>query len=86
VSGLPAIRYLGAASDLRNRAARHDLLAYATEKVSAIRGGTVIGPAQNKAGVLSFTRENGWHASHDIGTIRDHEGISVRTDTTVRIT
>lgn len=55
----------------------HELLAYATEKVSAIPGVKLIGTAKNKAGVLSFVME-GIHP-HDIGTILDHEGIAIRT-------
>jgi cysteine desulfurase/selenocysteine lyase len=55
----------------------HELLAYATEKVSAIPGVKLIGTAKNKAGVLSFVMD-GIHP-HDIGTILDHEGIAIRT-------
>ena len=55
----------------------HELLSYATEKVSAIPGVKLIGTAKNKAGVLSFVME-GIHP-HDIGTILDHEGIAIRT-------
>jgi cysteine desulfurase / selenocysteine lyase len=55
----------------------HELLAYATEKVSAIPGVKLIGTAKNKAGVLSFVMD-GVHP-HDIGTILDHEGIAIRT-------
>jgi cysteine desulfurase/selenocysteine lyase len=55
----------------------HELLAYATEKVSVIPGVKLIGTARNKAGVLSFVME-GIHP-HDIGTILDHEGIAIRT-------
>jgi cysteine desulfurase/selenocysteine lyase len=55
----------------------HDLLAYATEAVSAIPGVRVIGTAKEKAGVLSFVIE-GVHP-HDIGTILDQEGIAIRT-------
>ena len=54
-----------------------DLLAYATSAVSAIPGITLIGTAQQKAGVLSFVMD-GIHP-HDIGTILDQEGIAVRT-------
>jgi cysteine desulfurase/selenocysteine lyase len=54
-----------------------DLLAYATEKLSAIPGVRLIGTAKNKASVLSFVME-GIHP-HDIGTILDQEGIAVRT-------
>jgi len=55
----------------------HDLLSYATEKVSAIPGVDLIGTAREKAGVLSFVIE-GVHP-HDIGTILDQEGIAIRT-------
>ncbi len=55
----------------------HDLLAYATQQVEAIRGVSIVGTAKEKAGVLSFTID-GIHP-HDIGTILDSEGIAVRT-------
>jgi cysteine desulfurase / selenocysteine lyase len=55
----------------------HELLAYATEKVSVIPGVTLVGTAREKAGVLSFVME-GVHP-HDIGTILDQEGIAIRT-------
>jgi cysteine desulfurase/selenocysteine lyase len=55
----------------------HDLLTYATEKVSAIPGVRVIGTAVEKAGVLSFVLED--IHPHDVGTILDQEGIAIRT-------
>jgi cysteine desulfurase / selenocysteine lyase len=55
----------------------HELLAYATEAVSAIPGIRLIGTAKEKAGVLSFLLDS--IHPHDIGTILDHEGIAVRT-------
>jgi len=55
----------------------NDLLAYATERVGAIRGVRLIGTAREKAAVLSFTVE-GVHP-HDIGTVLDRSGIAVRT-------
>ncbi|HXZ32605.1 MAG TPA: cysteine desulfurase [Terriglobales bacterium] len=55
----------------------HELLTYATEKVSAIPGIRLIGTAKEKAGVLSFVMD-GVHP-HDIGTILDQEGIAIRT-------
>jgi cysteine desulfurase/selenocysteine lyase len=55
----------------------HELLSYATEVVSAIRGVRLIGTAKDKAGVLSFVMD-GVHP-HDIGTILDQEGIAIRT-------
>jgi len=54
-----------------------DVLAYATEQVQKIPGVSIVGTAQEKAGVLSFVIEN--IHPHDIGTILDHEGIAVRT-------
>ena len=64
--GLPAIA-----------AHEHDLLTYATEKLSAIPGLTIVGTAKEKAGVISFVLE-GVHP-HDIGTVLDREGIAIRT-------
>jgi cysteine desulfurase/selenocysteine lyase len=52
------------------------LLAYGTERLSAIDGVRLIGTAPHKAGILSFVIE-GAHP-HDIGTILDREGIAVR--------
>lgn len=85
-AGTPAIAAgigLGAAIDYLNSidfeaAARyeHELLEYATEKLSAIEGVRIIGTAKEKASVLSFTIEN--VHPHDIGTILDQSGIAVR--------
>jgi cysteine desulfurase/selenocysteine lyase len=55
----------------------HDLLAYATQKVSAIPGVRLIGTAAEKAGVLSFILKD--IHPHDVGTILDQEGIAIRT-------
>ena len=55
----------------------HDLLEYATEKISTIPGVRLIGTAAEKAGVLSFVL-NDIHP-HDVGTILDQEGIAIRT-------
>jgi cysteine desulfurase/selenocysteine lyase len=54
-----------------------DLLAYATKSVEAIAGVRLVGTAKEKAGVLSFVMED--IHPHDIGTILDSEGISIRT-------
>lgn len=85
-AGTPAIASqigLGAAIDYLNSidldaafAWEHELLEYATEKLSAIEGVTIIGTAKEKASVLAFTIE-GVHP-HDIGTILDQQGIAVR--------
>ncbi|MDQ3632908.1 MAG: cysteine desulfurase [Acidobacteriota bacterium] len=54
----------------------HELLEYATEKLSAIEGVKLIGTAKEKASVISFTIED--IHPHDIGTILDQEGIAIR--------
>jgi cysteine desulfurase/selenocysteine lyase len=61
----------------RIEAHEHDLLAYATESLSAIPEARIVGTAPGKAGVLSFVLD-GVHP-HDIGTVLDREGIAVRT-------
>lgn len=85
-AGTPAIAAgigLGAAVDYINSidfvaAAKyeHELLEYAAGRLSDIPGVTIIGTAENKASVLSFTIE-GVHP-HDIGTILDQQGIAIR--------
>jgi len=55
----------------------HELLSYATQRLSEIPGLRIIGTAKEKAAVLSFVLE-GVHP-HDAGTILDQEGIAVRT-------
>lgn len=85
-AGTPAIASqigLGAAIDYLNSidldaafAYEHELLEYATEKLSSIEGVKIIGTAKEKASVLSFTIEN--VHPHDIGTILDQQGIAVR--------
>ena len=85
-AGTPAIAAgigLGAAVDYINSidfaaaaAYEHELLEYATERLSDIPGVRIIGTAAEKASVLSFTIE-GVHP-HDIGTILDQSGIAVR--------
>ena len=74
---------LGAAIDYLNRlnweevcAHEHDLLAYATDALSAFETIKIIGTAKEKAGVLSFVFDH-IHA-HDVGTILDQEGVAIR--------
>jgi cysteine desulfurase/selenocysteine lyase len=75
---------LGAAIDYLNEiglgnieAYEHELLEYATEKVSSIPGVRIIGTAAKKAAVLSFEIE-GVHP-HDVGTLLNADGIAIRT-------
>jgi cysteine desulfurase / selenocysteine lyase len=72
-----AIQYLQDLGIDKVAAHEHDLLAYATERISTIPGTRLIGTAGDKAAVLSFVLE-GVHP-HDIGTILDQEGVAVRT-------
>ncbi|MBL0047255.1 MAG: cysteine desulfurase [Bacteroidetes bacterium] len=55
----------------------HELLVYATEKLSAINAVRIIGTAAHKAAVVSFVVE-GTHP-FDVGTLLDKMGIAVRT-------
>ena len=55
----------------------HELLVYATSKLAEIDGIRLIGTAENKASVVSFTV--GSIHPYDIGVILDHLGIAVRT-------
>jgi len=59
--------------------ARHeaDLLAYATERMEAVDGLTIIGTAERKGPVISFIVD-GIHPN-DLGTIVDHHGVAIRT-------
>jgi cysteine desulfurase/selenocysteine lyase len=72
-----AIDYIDALGIDAIEAHENDLLAYATQRLTAIPGLRVIGTAARKAAVLSFTLE-GVHP-HDVGTVLDREGIAVRT-------
>jgi cysteine desulfurase / selenocysteine lyase len=74
---------LGAALDYVNglgleriTAWEHQLLSYATARISEIEGTKVIGTARNKASVLGFIMD-GIHP-HDVGTILDDEGVAIR--------
>ncbi len=85
-AGTPAIASgigLGAAIDYINSidftaaaAHEHDLLEYATQRLSDIPEVKIIGTAAEKASVISFTID-GIHP-HDIGTILDQQGIAIR--------
>lgn len=57
--------------------AEDELLAYGTEKLSAIEGLKIIGTADKKASVISFLLDN--IHPFDAGTIIDHMGVAVRT-------
>ncbi len=85
-AGTPAIVEaigLGAALDYvhrigRARIAAHEtsLLAYATERLSAINDLRIIGTSRTKGGIISFAM--GTAHAHDIATIIDRAGVAVR--------
>jgi cysteine desulfurase/selenocysteine lyase len=72
-----AVDYLESLGLARIAAAEHNLLVYATERLSGVPGLKIVGTAPDKAAVVSFTVE-GVHP-HDLGTILDHEGVAIRT-------
>jgi cysteine desulfurase/selenocysteine lyase len=82
---VPAIG-LGAAIDYVNgigkdaiRAHEDALLAYATERLSAINSISILGRAREKGAILSFSHKAA-HA-HDIATVIDRQGVAVRAGT-----
>ncbi|MGY6274665.1 SufS family cysteine desulfurase [Methylomonas sp. MgM2] len=85
-AGTPAIAEvigLGAAIDYLNTIGMHniaayeaELLAYATEQAEQIKGLNIVGQAQHKGGILSFTLDH--IHPHDIGTMLDSLGIAIR--------
>ncbi len=54
----------------------NDLLVYASEALSKIKGLKIVGTAKNKVPLVSFTLDN-CHP-HDLGTILDQHGIAIR--------
>ncbi len=71
-----AIDYLTALGLDRIAAYEHELLAYATARLSSIPGLRILGTAKEKASVISFVVE-GIHP-HDMGSLLDGEGVVVR--------
>jgi cysteine desulfurase/selenocysteine lyase len=77
VSGLgAAIDYLQEIGLEQVAAHEADLLDYATQKIAAIPGVRLVGTAQRKAAIVSFTLDQ--VHPHDVGTILDREGVAVR--------
>jgi cysteine desulfurase/selenocysteine lyase len=71
------VDYLESVGLDRIAAHEHDLLTYATEAFTRLKGVRIVGTARNKAAVLSFTLQ-GVHP-HDVGTILNEDGVAVRT-------
>ena len=72
-----AVDYVTSIGFERIAAHERDLLAYGTDALLEVPGLRLIGTARNKASILSFVLK-GVHP-HDIGTIVDMEGVSIRT-------
>jgi cysteine desulfurase/selenocysteine lyase len=72
-----AINYLATLGMQRIADYEHQLLDYATEQLSTLKGLRVVGTAPRKAAVVSFVLDS--VHPHDIGTIVDMEGVAIRT-------
>ncbi len=72
-----AIKYLNMFSFNDISEYENELLKYATEQMLDINGIRIIGTAERKASVISFTVD-GIHP-YDVGTIIDTDGIAIRT-------
>jgi cysteine desulfurase / selenocysteine lyase len=72
-----ALEFINKLGKANIRAHENKLLAYATEKLSAIDRLKIIGTAKEKLSIVSFVMEGIHH--QDIGIILDQEGIAVRT-------
>ena len=72
-----AIDYISGIGFPAIAAHERDLLEYGTAALAEVPGLRIIGTARNKASILAFVLK-GAHP-HDIGTIVDMEGVSIRT-------
>ncbi len=71
-----AIDYVNSFERAALMAQEHDLLAYATERLSALNWLQIQGRVPGKGSIVSFTME-GAHA-HDVATLVDRQGVAVR--------
>jgi len=71
-----AVDYINAVGRSRIAADEADLLVYGNDLLSRIEGLRIVGTADEKVGVLSFTLDAAH--PHDVGTILDAEGIAIR--------
>jgi len=72
-----AIDYVDGIGLERIAAWEHELLDYATDRLSGVPGLEIVGTAPDKASLVSFVLD-GVHP-HDLGTILDSEGVAIRT-------
>ncbi len=73
----PAIEFIQSLGKPTIAAHEHELLRYATQQLSALKGVTLIGTAPQKVSIVSFVVEGIHH--FDIGQMLDSRGIAVRT-------
>jgi cysteine desulfurase/selenocysteine lyase len=71
-----ALEYMTALGHDAIEAHEASLLNYALNKLPEVKGFTLRGAADHQAGLISFTMEDAH--PHDIGTILDQDGISIR--------
>src|SRR3546814_13538571 len=71
-----AIAYGSAIGADRIAAHEHDVLRYATDRLSAVPGLTIHGTAPGKASIVSFSIA-GAHP-HDLATLVDRSGVAIR--------
>lgn len=74
-----AIDYVNALGKAAIRTHEDALLAYATERLSAINSIEIMGTARHKGAILSFSHKHA-HA-HDVATVIDRQGVAVRAGT-----
>ena len=72
-----AVDYMHAIDWEVAREHEEQLLHYATEKLSSLKGVTIVGNAKHKASLLSFNVDGLHH--YDVGTLLDQQGVAVRT-------
>ena len=72
-----AIEYITAIGLDRIASYEHELLTYATARLSQLPRLRLLGSARTKAAILSFVLDD--VHPHDIGTILDQQGVAVRT-------
>ncbi len=77
IAARTAIDYIDGLGKENIAAYEHELLVYATEKLSQIQGLRIIGQAREKVSVISFVLDGIHH--QDTGVILDQLGIAVRT-------
>lgn len=71
-----AIKFVNSIGIQKIEAHEHELLSYATQKIEALPGVSILGTAKEKASIISFLMDD--IHPHDIGTILDVEGIAIR--------